>query len=73
MDAMTDTANPSPAQPTTAPIDALDLDELEQRLVAGHPMVLVWRSEFNALIGEVRSLRARVEDHHCGGRAAANE
>jgi hypothetical protein len=25
------------------------------------------------LIVEVRSLRARVENHHCGGRAAAGE
>lgn len=69
------TVDPSAAPPTPAPITDidLDLDKLETRLVAGHPMVLIWRSEFNALVGEVRSLRARVEDHHCGGRAAAHE
>jgi hypothetical protein len=68
------TVDPSAPEPTPAPIDeTLDLDKLEQRLVAGHPMVLIWRSEFNALVGEVRRLRARVEDHHCGGRAAVGE
>lgn len=59
--------------PDDAADEPLDLDKLEQRLVAGFPMVLLWRSEFNALIGEVRRLRSRVEDHHCGGRAAADE
>jgi hypothetical protein len=41
--------------------DTLDLDKLELRLIAGHPMVLLWRSEFNALVGEVRAARARLE------------
>ena len=27
----------------------------------------------DALVAEVRRLRARVENHHCGGRAAAGE
>jgi hypothetical protein len=31
------------------------------------------RTDVPALIAEVRSLRARVENHHCGGRAAADE
>src|SRR6266498_1491299 len=53
--------DPSASQPTPAPIaEPSDLDQLEQRPVPGFPMVTIWRSEFNALIGEIRSLRARV-------------
>src|SRR6266496_721396 len=64
-DTMTDTeaqpSDPSAAQPAPAPIaEPCDLDKLEQRPVAGFPTVTIWRSEFNALIGEVRSLREQL-------------
>jgi hypothetical protein len=74
--------NPSPAPPATTPISPgglvtttetpLDIDAIEARLARriGSPQ---WGRDVDALIAEVRSLRARVENHYCGGRAAADE
>jgi hypothetical protein len=76
------TANPSPTPPATTPISPggpvtgtetpLDLDAVDARLARrfGSPQ---WARDVDALIAEVRRLRARVENHHCGGRAAASE
>jgi hypothetical protein len=43
------------------------------RSVADAEFIAHARTDVPALVAEVRALRARIEDHHCGGRAAAGE
>jgi len=78
--------DPSASQPTPAPIaDQLDLDAIDHELfVAAQeienipytaPEVIVGRARqlipiAEHLVAEVRALRARLDAHYCGGRAA---
>jgi hypothetical protein len=59
---------------TETPLDleAIELDLDELALANRHRLELIAR-DVPLLIAEVRRLRARVENHHCGGRAAADE
>ena len=78
---MTDTeaqppTDPSASQPTQAPIgELLDLDAIETDVEENRTptFVAIEAATVSALVAEVRRLRARVENHYCGGRAAVGE